>query len=319
MLLLGAASASAAEGSAETGPLLRQSKTGETPTQADSLAARNPGDSQDRLLKGIALAEQGRTNEAVAVFLGLTRDFPSLPEPYNNLAVLYARQNQFDKARAALEAAIRTHPSYATAHQNLGDLYAQMASQAYGKALQTGNGRSAPPPAPQLALIAEIAPAFRLPPAAANAPPQSAAPSPAASRPTIEPSLPTVSAQAQLPAVTTETASASADVLQTAKNWAQAWSAKDVQAYLAFYGHDFDVPGKRSREDWEREREQNISKGGPISVQIENPRIAVDGAHATVRFRQHYRSAGFNGSTAKTLEFVLRDNIWRIRRERIGG
>ena len=82
------------------------------------------------------LAEQGKANEAIGVFTGLTEDFPELPEPYNNLAVLYAAQNKLDDAKNALEMAIRSHPNYATAHENLGDIYAKMATLSYDKALQ---------------------------------------------------------------------------------------------------------------------------------------------------------------------------------------
>jgi tetratricopeptide (TPR) repeat protein len=96
---------------------------------------KNPKDARGRFLKGIILTEQNKPNDAIKVFTELTQEFPELPEPYNNLAVLYASQGQYDKARVALEMAIRTHPSYATAHENLGDIYAKMASQAYDKAL----------------------------------------------------------------------------------------------------------------------------------------------------------------------------------------
>ncbi len=96
----------------------------------------SPKDARGRFLKGILLAEQKKPEDAIKVFLDLTHDFPELPEPYNNLAVIYAAQGLYDKARGALEMAIRTHPSYATAHENLGDIYAKMASQAYDKALQ---------------------------------------------------------------------------------------------------------------------------------------------------------------------------------------
>jgi Flp pilus assembly protein TadD len=98
--------------------------------------ATNPADAQGRFLKGVALGELNRTSEAIAVFTSLTEDFPELPEPYNNLAVLYAKLNQLDNARHALEMAIRTNPSYATAHENLGDIYAQLAKQAYNQATQ---------------------------------------------------------------------------------------------------------------------------------------------------------------------------------------
>ena len=102
----------------------------------------SPKDAQARFLKGLILTEQGKTNDAITVFSALTDDYPELPEPYNNLAVLYAGQGQYDKAKVALEMAIRTHPSYATAQENLGDIYARMASQAYDRALQLDNSNT---------------------------------------------------------------------------------------------------------------------------------------------------------------------------------
>lgn len=103
--------------------------------RVDRVLVTKPQDAQARFLKGLIFAEQGKTDEAVAVFTALTEDYPELPEPYNNLAVLYASQSKFEAARHALEMAIRAHPGYATAHENLGDIYAKMASNAYGKAL----------------------------------------------------------------------------------------------------------------------------------------------------------------------------------------
>lgn len=101
----------------------------------------NPADAHARFLKGVALNEMNRTSEAVAIFKKLTEDYPELPEPYNNLAVIYAKLNQLDNARMALEMAIRTHPSYATAHENLGDIYARLAKESYSQAdkLAPGN------------------------------------------------------------------------------------------------------------------------------------------------------------------------------------
>src|SRR5690606_427527 len=111
--------------------------------QADAYLAIKPKDAQMRFQKGLILTEQNKTADAIGIFSSLAEEHPDLPEPYNNLAVLYASQGQYDKAKGALEAAIRTHPSYATAHENLGDVYAKMASQAYGKALQLDKGNSA--------------------------------------------------------------------------------------------------------------------------------------------------------------------------------
>ena len=105
----------------------------------------NPKDPQMRFLKGVIQQQRGQTDEALATFTLLTQDYPELPEPYNNLAVIHAAQNQYDKARIALEMAVRTNPSYATAHENLGDVYARLAAQSYGKALQIDGGNTTAP------------------------------------------------------------------------------------------------------------------------------------------------------------------------------
>jgi tetratricopeptide (TPR) repeat protein len=116
--------------------LYGQGKVQPAMEKVDGFLKAQPKDAQGRFLKGLLLTEQKRTAEAIQVFTGLTEDYPELPEPYNNLAVLYASQGNYDKAKSALELAIHTHPSYATAHENLGDIYAQLASRAYDRALQ---------------------------------------------------------------------------------------------------------------------------------------------------------------------------------------
>ncbi len=122
--------------------LLRQGQHAKALDEVNELVSASPKDRQARFLKGVILAEMNRLDEAAAVFLKLTEEAPELPEPYNNLAVIYAQQKQYDKARTALEMSIRTHPTYATAHENLGDLYTQMARQAYDRALQIDSSNS---------------------------------------------------------------------------------------------------------------------------------------------------------------------------------
>jgi tetratricopeptide (TPR) repeat protein len=102
----------------------------------DAYLVAQPRDAQGRFLRGLVLTDQKRTAEAIQVFTALTEDFPELAEPYNNLAVLYAAQGNYERARAVLELAIQTHPAYALAQENLGDIYAQLAARAYDRALQ---------------------------------------------------------------------------------------------------------------------------------------------------------------------------------------
>ena len=133
--LLGVAPAHA-DALSEAQTFLKQGQLQPALERVDQYLATKPKDAQGRFLKGLVLTELNRPADAIGVFTKLTEDYPELPEPFNNLAVIYAQQKQYDKAKVALEMAIRTHPSYATAHENLGDIYARMASQAYDKALQ---------------------------------------------------------------------------------------------------------------------------------------------------------------------------------------
>jgi ketosteroid isomerase-like protein len=155
MLLGGTAFSSAhADEYSDVSQLIRTGKLPEALAKTDQFLSAQPKDPQMRFLKGVVQRESGKTSDAIATFTRLTEDYPELPEPYNNLAVLYAGQGQYDRARTALEMAIRTNPSYSTAHENLGDVYAKLASQAYNKALQLDNTNAGV--VPKLALIKEL-------------------------------------------------------------------------------------------------------------------------------------------------------------------
>ena len=124
-----------ADETSEVMKLVQAGQATEAMVKLDQFLALKPKDPQLRFLKGVMLSDAKRSSEAIAVFTLLNEDYPELPEPYNNLAVLYAAQGQYDKARAALEAAVRGNPGYATAYENLGDIYARLAAQAYARAL----------------------------------------------------------------------------------------------------------------------------------------------------------------------------------------
>lgn len=126
----------------EVQQLLRAGQWQQAQQRADTYLGNNPKDPQMRFLKGVAQNQGGQSADAQQTFTQLTQDYPELPEPYNNLAVLHAAHNQLEQARAALEMAIRLNPDYGTAHHNLGDVYARLAAQAYARAVAldaTGN------------------------------------------------------------------------------------------------------------------------------------------------------------------------------------
>ncbi|MBX9612473.1 MAG: tetratricopeptide repeat protein [Burkholderiales bacterium] len=321
--------------------LLRSGKLSEALNKADQYLAAKPRDAQMRFLKGVIQTESGKPADAITTFNKLTEDYPELPEPYNNLAVLYAGQSQFDKARAALEMAIRTNPSYATAHENLGDVYAKLASQAYSKALQLDSNNTGVQP--KLALIRDLfspagraqksgASAAAAPPSApvataSKAPSPATAPSPA---PVQVAKAPVAAPVAKAPVAPPVTAAASAptaaapsgtekDVETAVRAWAAAWAAKDMTAYLAAYDKEFDPPGSQSRKAWEDERRARIVGKARISVGIDNLSVQVRGDKATARFRQSYVADALKVSSRKTLELVKTGDHWAIVKESTGG
>jgi Flp pilus assembly protein TadD len=135
--------------------LIKQGKPREALAQLEPRIAANPRDPQLRFLRGVAQADAGQQAEAIDSFVQLTEQYPELPEPYNNLAVLYAGQNQLEKARAALEMAVRANPGYATAHENLGDIHIRLAIQSYARAQQLDPAVGASV-APKLKLLREL-------------------------------------------------------------------------------------------------------------------------------------------------------------------
>ena len=140
--LLAAGGAAQADDYSDVSKLVRDGKTADAIAKADKYLVSNQRDPQMRFLKGTAQAAAGQAEEAIATFTLLTEEYPELPEPYNNLAVIYAGQNRLDQARNALEMAVRNNPNYAVAHENLGDIYTRLAQQSYTRSLQL-NGKNA--------------------------------------------------------------------------------------------------------------------------------------------------------------------------------
>ncbi|MFC5300664.1 tetratricopeptide repeat protein [Azospira restricta] len=315
--------------------------------KTDAYIAGKPRDAQGRFMKGLILTEMNRPADAIAVFTKLTEDYPELPEPYNNLAVLYAQQKQYDKARTALEMAIRTHPAYAIAYENLGDVYAKLASQAYDKALQLDSNNAAAQG--KLSLIRDLVstnvrpgskPAAAAKPAepvkvAAAEPAKPAAEPPKPAAATVVPVSPAAvtparpmeapkaaDKPAEKPAApakpANDAAAGEADAAAAVQSWAAAWSKKDVKAYLAHYAPDFQTPNGMPRKAWEAERQQRIDKPGKIQVSVDDLKVSVDGNKATVKFRQNYKSATLSSSAGKTLVLIRAGSKWLIQQERVG-
>jgi tetratricopeptide (TPR) repeat protein len=321
--------------------------------KVDAYLKAMPRDPQGRFLKGLVLTEQKKVPEAIQVFTGLTEDFPELPEPYNNLAVLYASQGNYDKAKSALELAIHTHPSYATAHENLGDIYAQLASRAYDRALSLDKNNTTAQV--KLSMVKDLFSPPKLAPPKGDAtskaeppkvvakaepktepkaePPKAEPPKAVAkAEPKVEPPKAVAKAEPAKAAepAKTEPAKAAAKPAPAASGdeaavssaidgWAKAWAAKDVKGYLASYAPDFTPPGGESRDAWAKARTERIEKPKSIEVNAQVKSVKVSGNEATAVIRQVYRSDSLKSSNTKTLKLVKVGDKWLIKQERVGG
>ncbi len=152
-LLIAAAPARADEYT-EVNRLSRNGQLQQALARAEAHLSSKPRDPQMRFMRAGILAELDRKDEAEKMLVALTQDYPELPEPYNNLAVLLAARSELDQARAALEMALRNDSTYATAHENLGDVLAQLAARSYAKALQLEPSRQRI--APKLDLLRQL-------------------------------------------------------------------------------------------------------------------------------------------------------------------
>ena len=301
----------------EVNQLMAQGKLTEAAALAQAHLSRNGNDVHMRFLQGVIATEQQKYDLAIEIFSALTRDFPNLPEPYNNLAVLYATQGQMQKAAQTLEQATRVNPGYATAYENLGDLYARMAGNAYAKALQRDSNRK--DVQPKLALIQQI-------PLNKSSSTRSVVPANERTPITVSSNTATAAASAARNTSTTAAAAtkptensaeqqqAKAAIESAIDAWAYAWVHQNMDGYYAAYSSKF-APDKGDLSSWKAERRDRILSKQTITLDVNNLKISVNGSRATARFRQNYSADNYKDSTLKTLELQREGDKWLIVRE----
>lgn len=316
--------------------LLQAGKHSEALKVLEAGLKANANDPQLRFTKGLVLMEQKHTEEAIAIFLKLSEDYPDLPEPYNNLAVLYSQDNQFEKARVALNMAMKTNASYATALANLGDIHARMAAQSYGKAMnvqgQNGGAQSKlqvltafTVPTPP-AVVAQAKPAVIIPPPALVATPQqkldnlpsetvakTAAATAAMTAP--KPDRNAVASPATPLKKALQPSSEQTDVAGAVDEWVKAWTEKDMDAYVAAYENGYYGNGTKNHAAWVRLRKTRILGKDNIEIDIQNQKVEIDGDTAVVSFRQLYTGGAVKSDDLKTLTFKKKSGKWKITKE----
>lgn len=304
--------------------------------QTHSYLDTHPGNRDARFLRAVALAGLGRNTDAIEAFRTLARDWPDRPEPANNLAALYARQGDYEKARKWLVQALNTQTVYAVAHRNLGDVYTALATMAYSEVLDsdtdsgadTGSGSKGM----KLALVDHLSyprgVGLVLPqtaaPAASNTPAETrvAAAEPAAPKaepaPPVEPQPQEQAPVEPAPEEQQPDAQPAIDsrIVQAVYGWAKDWSSQDYDAYIGHYTSDFPSQESQSREQWLAERKVRVTQKASIDVQVISPEVRrIDDDSARVTFIQTYESPTYSDKVRKWLLMQRTDQGWRIARE----
>jgi tetratricopeptide (TPR) repeat protein len=226
--------------------------------------------------------------------VSLTKSHPALPEPYNNLAVLYAQNGDFDLAKIALEKSIKTHPSYATAHINLGDLYTRMASESYNQALQID--KSNKNAKTKLSLIKKL---FNFQP--------------------INKNIALTEDISQKPKSFQEIkdieVSVNEKIFVMIDNWKKAWMNQNFDQYIGYYSTNFKNNKGMDLEQWKQFRKPRVINKPSIKLKLENIEISKNNNLFSVSFTQIYQSGSIDSTTKKTLLIELVDNQLKIVNE----
>ena len=286
--------------------LLRDGNLTEALVKANKTLSKRDNDAPMLFVKGLILSEQKKMTEAAEVFTKLTIDHPDYPEPYNNLAVLFATSGQYTKARIALETALKLNPSYATAQENLGDVYLQAAIQTYAEAAKSDSDNIN-----LKTKLRGVKTTLGLP--LTDAAPPVGPKNLTSMVQTGSASLPSSTIVRNSP---NDQSSQRDAVLKVVDQWIRAWSTKDTKTYFSLYADDFRTPNGEKRERWEKSRRTRIVNKNSIDVQVLSPSVTVENRTAVVTFQQVYVSGKLSSTDRKSLTLKQEDGAWKIYQEK---
>ncbi len=116
--------------------------------------------------------------------------------------------------------------------------------------------------------------------------------------------------------VTSLTEEVKDELIETIDLWSAAWSDKNVPQYLSNYSGDFRVPGKLSRNDWEKLRRSRLNRPRYISLDVDFENFEfVETNVIDVYFTQSYNSNTFSDITDKILRMRKEGHAWKILAE----
>lgn len=237
--------------------------------------------------RAVTLTKLEQKDLAIKTYISLIEKFPKLPEPYNNLAVLYAEQNKLLEAKQILEKALKTNNSYSIAHINLGDVYTRMASDAYRKAFELDKS---PVANNKLQLINEL---FSYSPNMQRN------------------DLVDTASKSEIKSKEQKLA----DLALFVERWKTSWEDKDLETYFSSYSKYFKVKGDINYKDWKRTRTEKIINKKEINIQLTKIKYKFKEGLWFINMSQAYNSGNYSDKENKTLVIINESGDYKIIEE----
>jgi tetratricopeptide (TPR) repeat protein len=319
LLLIG--TPAAADSAEQLQLLIEQKEYARAMRSGEKLLLQNPDNTRARFLTAYAYQMSGHDEKAISLYETVIRENPSLPEPRNNLAMIYLAQGDYDKSSQLLVEALNTHSSYATAYANLSRVYKGIASEAYRRAVSESSepakythdieltaitSLDSIPPAPVLPASVAIASKTAADPVTLPKP-----------EPAVQALAKTEAITASAPQTVINAANHKTLLIENVRNWAGAWSSKEFDAYTSAYVADYRAKFS-SHAGWVKHRRSRIVRPGKLEVVVSDFTVKLRGQdRASVDFVQAFSSPGYSDRVVKRLDFRRIDSQWKISAERV--
>lgn len=257
--------------------------------EINRLITAQPNNHNLLFLRAVTQTRLEKKELAIETYNDLIERFPNLPEPYNNLAVLYAEQNNLSKAKEILQKALETNSTYSIAHINLGDVYTRMASEAYRLAFELDKS---PVANNKLQLINELF--------------------------SYSPNM--QQKNLTMPGATIDIKSNEkniADIALLVERWKSSWENKDLESYFSTYSKYFKLKGEMNYRKWKKTRTEKIENKKEINIELTNFKYNYKDGFWFVSMSQAYNSGNYSDKEEKTLVIISEFGSYKIIEENI--
>ena len=289
------------------------------------LPAQLPADLEQGFARAVAAYESGDMPAAEKIYRGLIKDYPKLPELYNNLAASLVAQGKSQQAIKVLQSGLRSHSGFASLYDNLLDVNASLSRQHYMQALVPVKQVSLRLQSTSLTDLGELYYASQPPLQIAASQPE---PTPrVAVKTPVQKPVTTVAKPT--PTVTTKLAQTESladdvppvmdmesQVKAALLSWAEAWSRQDVKTYVNAYVKDYRPDSNISHAAWVKQRQQRLKRPKWIKIKLDKMEFFIlESGRVAVQLQQSYQSNTYRDVGRKEMLLRLQDGQWKIEKE----